>query len=304
MARPAFLSSLGSPERRTPIGLRPPSQMDKDRANRQLPDNSRPAFLSDLGGGVPSGLKPPSQMDQSPFVSKVPSVNELFEKNNINDGSASGIAEGTTNLGVGGSLPMTGGSNKAQQILGDNYARFLALGYKPSEIDAQLDRALSFGRGIDVDKIEDQLNKFEQFNASDFKETGIAPMIDGQQFLNVSRPEIYANPGEGLGSLLGDMFVRPFADMAGDVMQGMAEGKVGTMGLINALKDKFDSSVGKGKSFLDNLNQPGTLGFRVRGLTPEQRRLYDNLIMSQGVSPFQAIEQAEKKAMGGITTLQ
>ena len=55
---------------------------------------------------------------------------------------------------------------------------------------------------------------------------------------------------------------------------------------------------------MDNLNQPGTLGFRVRGLTPEQRRFYDNLIMNQGVSPFQAIEQAEKKAMGGIATLQ
>ena len=223
---------------------------------------------------------------------------------NDDDESSGNIAGGTTNLGVGGSLPMTPTSNKAQQILGKDYARFLALGYKPSEIDAQLDRALSFGRGIDVDKIEDQLNKFEKFNESDFKETGIAPMIDGQQFLNVSKPEIYANPGEGLGSLLGDMFVRPFADMAGDVLQGMAEGKVGAMGLLNQLKDKFDSSVDKGKSFLDNLNQPGTLGFRVRALTPEQRAVYNNLTMSQGVSPFQAIEQAEKKAMGGITTLQ
>jgi hypothetical protein len=233
----------------------------------------------------------------TPIEDRAPSVDEIFAKNNINDGSSNNIAGGTTNLGVGGSLPMTGGSNKAQQILGDNYARFLALGYKPSEIDAQLDRSLSFGRGIDVDKIEDQLNKFEQFNASDFKETGIAPMIDGQQFLNVSRPEIYANPGEGLGSLLGDMFVRPFADMAGDVMQGMAEGKVGAMGLLNQLKDKFSSSI-------DNLNQPGTLGFRVGALTKAQRRLYDDLITNQGVNPFQAIKQAEKKAMGGITTLQ
>jgi hypothetical protein len=295
MARPAFLSSLGSKERRTPTGLKSPTQMDRDRENRQLPDNSRPDFLSDLGGGVPTGLKPPSQMDQSPFVSRAPSVDEIFAKNNI--------AEGTTNLGVGGSLPMTGSSNKAQQILGNNYARFLALGYTPSEIDAQLDRSLSYGRGIDVGKIEDQLNKFEQFNASGFNESGVAPMIDGEQFLSVSRPEIYANPSEGLGGLLSDMF-RPFADMAGDVMQGIGEGKVGAMGLLNQLKDKFDSSVDKGKSFLDNLNQPGTLGFRVGALTQAQRRVYDDLIMNQGVSPFQAIEQAEKKAMGGITTLQ
>ena len=304
MARPAFLSGLGGGSN-VRSGLRPPTQMDRDRENRQLPDNSRPAFLSDLGGGVPSGLKPPSQMDRSPFVSRAPSVDEIFAKNNINDGSASSMAPatGTTNLGVGGTLPFTGSSNKAQQILGNNYARFLALGYKPSEIDAQLDRSLSYGKGIDVGKIEDQLNKFEQFNASDFNESGVAPMIGDEQFLSVSKPEIYANPSEGLGGLLGDMF-RPFADMAGDVMQGIGEGKVGAMGLLNQLKDKFDSSVDKGKSFLDNLNQPGTLGFRVRGLTPEQRRFYDNLIMNQGVSPFQAIEQAEKKAMGGIATLQ
>jgi len=293
--RPAFLSGLGGGSN-VRSGLKSPTQMDRDRENRQLPDNSRPAFLSGLGGGVPKGLKPPSQMDQSPFVSKAPSVDEIFAKNNINNGSASSIAGGTTNLGVGGTLPFTGSSNKAQQILGNNYARFLALGYKPSEIDAQLDRSLSYGRGIDVDKIEDQLNKFEQFNASDYKDSGVAPMIDGEQFLSVSRPEIYANPSEGLGGLLGDMF-RPFADMAGDVMQGIGEGKVGAMGLFNQLKDKFSTS-------MDNLNQPGTLGFRVRGLTPEQRRFYDNLIMNQGVSPFQAIEQAEKKAMGGIATLQ
>ena len=239
---------------------------------------------------------------------------EDFSNNNIGN-----IARGTTNLGTGsvatgfanpGGMP---GSNKAQQFLGDNYNRFLALGYKPNEIDAQLDRALAFGRGIDVDKIENQLDKYEQFNASGFNESGVAPLLEdfdpftgettSKNFLNVSMPEIYANPGEGLGSLLGSMF-GPFVDMAGDVLQGIGEGKVGAIGLLNKAKDAFDSGMNKGKGFLDNLNQPGTLGFRVGALTREQRRVYDDLIMNQGVSPFQAIEQAEKKAMGGITTLQ
>ena len=303
MARPAFLSGLGG-GRTTPTGLKPPSQRDRQPPRRDTTDVS--GF--DTMGGQDRSKAPqltPAKGITPPFQSRVPSVDDIFAKNNINDGSASSMAPatGTTNLGVGGTLPFTGSSNKAQQILGDNYSRFLALGYTPSEIDAQLDRALSFGRGIDVDKIENQLDKFEQFNASGFNESGVAPMIDGQSFLSVSKPEIFANPSEGLGGLLGDMF-GGFADMAGDVLQGIGEGKVGAMGLLNQLKDKFDSSVDKGKSFLDNLNQPGTLGFRVRGLTPEQRRFYDNLIMNQGISPFQAIEQAEKKAMGGIATLQ
>ena len=219
------------------------------------------------------------------------------------------VAEGTTNLLTGsagnkfanpGGMP---GKTQSQQILGDNYGRFLALGYTPSEIDAQLDRSLSYGRGIDVGKIEDQLEKFELFNTMKGFDSGVAPMIGDQQFLSVSKPEIYANPSEGLGGLLGDMF-GGFADMAGDVMKGLGEGKVGALGLLNQAKNKLDESVDKGKSFLDNLNQPGTLGFRVRALTPEQRTLYNDLTMNQGVSPFQAIEQAEKKAAGGITTLQ
>ena len=84
--RPAFLSGLGGGTTNVRSGLKPPTQMDRDRENRQLPDTSRPAFLSDLGGGVPTGLKPPSQRDTSPFVSRVPSVDELFTKNNIAEG--------------------------------------------------------------------------------------------------------------------------------------------------------------------------------------------------------------------------
>ena len=75
--RPAFLSSLGSRPRNIPTGLKPPTQMDRDRENRQLPDTSRPAFLSGLGGGVPTGLTPPSQRGSSSFVSRTPSVDEM-----------------------------------------------------------------------------------------------------------------------------------------------------------------------------------------------------------------------------------
>ena len=215
----------------------------------------------------------------------------LFQGASLAGGAGQGSA--ATSFANPGGMP---GATKAQQILGDNYGRFLALGVTPSEIDRQLERALAFGRGIDVGKIEDQLDKFEQFNRSKFNETGIAPLIGGQNFLSVSKPEIVANEPEGLLGLIGAIG-GPFIDMIGDVAKAGAEGRVGAMNIFNQLRDKVGD-------FTTNLNQPGTLGFRIRALNNEQRRFYDDLIMNQGVSPFQAIEQAEKRATGGIATLQ
>ena len=215
----------------------------------------------------------------------------LFQGASLAGGAGQGSA--ATSFANPGGMP---GATKAQQILGDNYGRFLALGVTPSEIDRQLERALAFGRGIDVGKIEDQLDKFEQFNRSKFNETGIAPLIGGQNFLSVSKPEIVANEPEGLLGLIGAIG-GPFIDMIGDVAKAGAEGRVGAMNIFNQLRDKVGD-------LTTNLNQPGTLGFRIRALNNEQRRFYDDLIMNQGVSPFRAIEQAEKRATGGIATLQ
>ena len=215
----------------------------------------------------------------------------LFQGASLAGGAGQGSA--ATSFANPGGMP---GATKAQQILGDNYGRFLALGVTPSEIDRQLERALAFGRGIEVGKIEHQLDKFEQFNRSKFNETGIAPLIGGQNFLSVSKPEIVANEPEGLLGLIGAIG-GPFIDMIGDVAKAGAEGRVGAMNIFNELRDKVGD-------FTTNLNQPGTLGFRIRALNNEQRRFYDDLIMNQGVSPFRAIEQAEKRATGGIATLQ
>ena len=215
----------------------------------------------------------------------------LFQGASLAGGAGQGSA--ATSFANPGGMP---GATNAQQILGDTYGRFLALGVTPSEIDRQLERALAFGRGIDVGKIEDQLDKFEQFNRSKFNETGIAPLIGGQNFLSVSKPEIVANEPEGLLGLIGAIG-GPFIDMIGDVAKAGAEGRVGAMNIFNQLRDKVGD-------FTTNLNQPGTLGFRIRALNNEQRRFYDDLIMNQGVSPFRAIEQAEKRATGGIATLQ
>ena len=97
--RPAFLSSLGGGRSNVRSGLKPPTQMDRDRERRQLPDNRRPDFLSDLGGGVPTGLVPPSQRDTSPFVSRAPSVDEIFQSLNINEDIPSDTGTGSVATG-------------------------------------------------------------------------------------------------------------------------------------------------------------------------------------------------------------
>tara|TARA_R100000234_G_C4955769_1_gene159462 strand:- start:18 stop:887 length:870 start_codon:yes stop_codon:yes gene_type:complete len=286
----------------------------------------RPAFLSGLGGGVPTGLKPPSQRDRQPprrdttdvsgfdtiggqdrskppqltpakgvtppFQSRVPSIDQIFQKNKIDQeigGVNNLIAAGDQSLfGSGGS-----GSNIAQQVLGPSYSKALSLGYQPSQLIDMVTNAQRFGRGIDIDKFAEDLDRFEKF-----EEGGPGTKIDGQTFLNVQKPTLSANPPEGVMGLLGAMF-GPFGEMAGEGLEFLGAGGVGGK-VLDAIQQKFS----EGKDFLSNLNQPGTLGFRVRALTPEQRRFYDTLTMSQGVSPFEAIEQAERRATGGIATLQ
>ena len=285
----------------------------------------RPAFLSGLGGGVPTGLKPPSQRDRQPprrdttdvsgfdtiggqdrskppqltpakgitppFESRVPSIDQIFQKNKVDQeiGGVNNLIEADQSLFTSGGS----GSNIAQQVLGPSYSKALSLGYQPSQLIDMVTNAQRFGRGIDVDKFAEDLDRFEKF-----EEGGPGTKIDGQTFLNVQQPTLSANPPEGVMGLLGAMF-GPFGEMAASGLEFLGSGGV-TGQVVDAIKQK----IGEGKDFLSNLNQPGTLGFRVRALTPEQRRFYDTLTMSQGVSPFEAIEQAERRATGGIATLQ
>ena len=298
--RPAFLSSLGGGRSNVPTGLKSPTQMDRDRERSQLPDTSRPAFLSDLGGGVPTGLVPPSQRDTSPFVSRAPSVDEIFQNLNINEDILSDTGTGSVATGFAnpGGMP---GKNKSQQFLGDNYERFIALGYTPSEIDAQLEKALSFGSGINVDKIEDQLNKFEQFQASDFAQglSNTLPVIDGENVFSVNKPIITANPRGGIG-IFGELF-GGLADAAGDLGSAIIEGDAGTLNVLKNLGNKIKGSL---PSFGELVN-PGDIAGRLAAAGPEAQRKYA-MLLQQRVPYQQAFEEAtgQKFALGGITTLQ
>ena len=298
--RPAFLSSLGSRDRTTPTGLKPPTQMDRDRERRQMPSTSRPPFLSDLGGGVPTGLLPPSQRDTTGFVSRAPSVNEIFQKLNIDDGGVNNLAGSVAFVGANpGGMP---GVDVARQFLGnDTYNQALAVGMKPDQINTQLQRALAEGRGINVEKFQKDLNKFQQFQESDFAKglSNKLPVIDGENVFSVSPLQITANPAEGVMGLIGSL-AGPFVDMVGDVAAATAEGKTGAANIIRNLMEGKDNLPSFGAIF-----NPGDIAGRLNAAGPEAKRIYAQKLM-QGVPYQQAFEEAtgEKFATGGIATLQ
>ena len=298
--RPAFLSSLGSKDRTTPTGLKPPPQMDRDRERRQMPSTSRPPFLSDLGGGVPTGLLPPSQRDTTGFVSRAPSVNEIFQKLNIDDGGVNNLAGSVAFAGANpGGMP---GVGIAQQFLGnDTYNQAIAAGMTPDQINTQLQRALAEGRGINVEKFQKDLDKFQQFQESDFAKglSNKLPVIDGENVFSVSPLQITANPAEGVMGLVSGL-AGPFVDMIGDVAGAAAEGRTGIMNIIRNL--------GQGKGNLPSFGaifNPGDIAARLNAAGPEAKRIYAQKL-SQGVPYQQAFEEAtgEKFATGGIATLQ
>jgi len=309
--RPAFLSSLGSKDRTTPTGLKPPPQMDRDRELRQIPSTSRPEFLSDLVS------TPATYYSSSPI--------SLLELSGGQDSPRGGFPGGFNIIQVdsgfgrapdqGGvdNLPGSvafGGANPggmpgvgiAQQFLGrDTYNQAIAAGMTPDQINTQLQKALAEGRGINVEKFQKDLDKFQQFQESDFAKglSNKLPVIDGENVFSVSPLQITANPAEGVMGLVSGL-AGPFVDMIGDVAGAAAEGRTGIMNIIRNL--------GQGKGNLPSFGaifNPGDIAARLNAAGPEAKRIYAQKL-SQGVPYQQAFEEAtgEKFATGGIATLQ
>lgn len=184
--------------------------------------------------------------------------------------------------------------NLAEQVLGfDTYSKALNLGYKPSELINMVDTARGFDRGINVDKFKTDLDRFEAFQMD-----GPGTQFDGETFLSVSRPEISANPPEGVMGLLGAMF-SPFADMASAgadfVLGGGATGRI-----LEGIKNQFN----QGRDFVGQFTNPGNLSQRLDAAGPEARRKYA-LFLSQG-DPYQvAFQKATGQAFahGGVASL-
>ena len=229
------------------------------------------------------------------------------------------VAGGTTNLFQGANLPGGAGDTGsaamsfanpggmpgvgvAQQFLGnDTYNQAIAAGMTPEQIDSQLQRALAEGRGVNVGKFQEDLDKFQQFQESDFAKglSNKLPVIDGENVFSVSPLQITANPAQGVMGLIGGL-AGPFVDMIGDVAAATAEGKTGAANFIRNLME--------GKSNLPSLGaifNPGDITGRLNAAGPEAKRIYAQKLM-QGVPYQQAFEEAtgEKFATGGIATLQ
>ena len=289
-------------------GVRRPSGFDPGGFSSMGQDRSKPEFLTPAkgieppaqGGGitnfgnVPTGLLPPSQM--TPTFSSAVDIDKI-----IQDAMTSSNLQNAVDNTFSGSGGMGAGTpSKAQSILGPAYAEAIALGMTPSEIDAQLNRALAEGRGINIEKFQQDLDKFRQFQESDFAQgtSGKLPVIDGQNVMSVSPLQITANPAEGVMGLVGSLG-GPFVDMFADALGAAAQGDIGTMAFVKDIMDK-----GKGFSF-GKLFNPGDIAGRLEAAGPEAKRIYREKMM-QGMPYQQAFEEAtgEKFSTGGIATLQ
>jgi hypothetical protein len=241
-------------------------------------DRSKPPQLT-----PPVGIKRPDRFDINTFMNE-------FEAQNT---GVMPMVGAETNTLATGTNPFQV-RNIAQQVLGDSYNKAMGLGYQPSELIDMVNTAQSFGRGINVNKFSEDLDRF-----SAFQQGGPGTQIDGTTFLNVQRPTLSANPPEGVMGLIGALG-GPFVDMLGDVAEAGAEGRVGAMNLLRNLSDKVKSMPSIGE-----LTNPGNIRARLDAAGPEAKRIYA-LKLSQGLPFQQAFEEAtgEKFATGGIATLQ
>ena len=200
-----------------------PAQMDRNRMGLNF--SNRPRSSSSAKKGAFS-YSPPSSAKKGAFAytptkSSV-NLDEVISNanNSINDNN-SGIDAFNFNPNQSSGSGMNVATNLAQQVLGSSYPQALALGYDPSELMDMVTKAQGYGQGINVDKFKTDLDRYEGFLDADVPGGGVFkfddPQDDGttitKQYVNVTRPEVTANPPEGVMGLLGAMF-SPFADLA------------------------------------------------------------------------------------------
>ena len=265
-----------------------PAQMDRDRLGLNFSNRPRPQprrDFSDVTGfstmGQQDRSKPapliPAKGITPPFVSSTPSIDEIFAKNKINQG-------GIDNLNVVRAAPSMAGANIAQQVLGNRYNQAISAGYEPSELIDMVNRANSFGRGINVEGeggFGERLDKFIEFQAGNLP-----------NMLKMDKPQITANPptmGEALGDFMGGV-----TNLVGATGDRLAETGPPLLQMINFGIDKLK----------DFQTGDGSLAMQIRALTPTQRREYDRLVGMQGFTIQEALKRVTGMAMGGIATLQ
>ena len=214
-------------------------------------------------------------------------------------------ANSSNNSGIEAfAAPGGGGGNEdynptiaAQTMLGDDYYNKALKFMSAEQLNDQIAKAQGYGRGINLSQFKADLDKFDAFknmNGNILKYEN----EDGSftNYANVSDPMITAN-APSLAQLMGDIgggINDMFGAGADFIMGGGTLGKV-----LGGLKEKFT----QGKNFVGELTNPGDIRGRVNALSPEQQRMYYQLLPNMTYQ--QAFEQASGQAFarGGISNL-
>lgn len=210
---------------------------------------------------------------------------------------------GDNNTGINSFLPNApGGSGgnepynatiAAKNMLGNDYYNKALKYMSAQELNDQIAKAQSYGRGINLSQFKADLDKFDAFQSA-----GGGPVnIDGTTFLGVSDPLMTAN-APTLSELLGDIG-GGIGDMLGAganfILGGGTTGKI-----LKGFQDKFN----QGKNFVGELTNPNNLSQRLDSAGPEAKRLYA-LYLNQG-DPYQVAFQkatGQSFAHGGVANL-
>ena len=215
------------------------------------------------------------------------------------------VANSSNNSGIEAfAAPGGGGGNEdynptiaAQTMLGDDYYNKALKFMSAEQLNDQIAKAQGYGRGINLSQFKADLDKFDAFKNMD----GNILKYENEDgsftnYANVSDPMITAN-APSLAQLMGDIgggIGDMFGAGADFIMGGGTLGKV-----LGGLKEKFT----QGKNFVGELTNPGDIRGRVNALSPEQQRMYYQLLPNMTYQ--QAFEQASGQAFarGGISNL-
>lgn len=224
-----------------------------------------------------------------------------------NVGGGSG---GVSNLPTGGGGGGSGSPNTniLQNVLGNYYQKALALGYKPSDLMNQFQKAGSFDRGLDVDKFKERIDLVSQPGAKAFVgPDGIVRYQVGPN--SYMLPEMTANAPRGIGEFFGDI-AGGAANLVGVIPQA---GK----NLFNTLQQisPYNMIFGGQKpgeyfeQFIGTPEQRQMQKEQIMALSDADRRRFNELMPSMGAEAAMARIAYENRflnptfAMGGIARL-
>lgn len=220
----------------------------------------------------------------------------------------SGGSGGVSNFPPGGGGSGSPNTNILQNVLGNYYQKALALGYKPSDLMNQFQKAGSFGRGLNVDRFKEKIDLVSQPGAKAFVgPDGIVRYQVGSN--SYMLPEMTANAPRGIGEFFGDI-AGGAANLFGAIPKAGGQ-------LFSALKQisPYNMIFGGQKpgeyfeQFIGTPEQRQMQKEQIMALSGADRRRFNELMPSMGAEAALARIAYENRflnpsfARGGIATL-